>query len=446
MSTELKNKLLPRLRFPEFKDAGEWEKDTLINIASFRRGSFPQPYGLPEWYDNENGLPFIQVFDVDENFKLKLNTKNRISELAAKQSVFIPKGTLIITIQGSIGRVAITQYDAYIDRTLLLFEKFYREIDLTFFAYTIFLLFEIEKQKAPGGIIKTITKEVLSNFIVPIPSLPEQKKIASCLSSLDELIEAESQKLELYQQHKKGLLQNLFPQEGEKVPKLRFPEFKNAGEWEVKKLGEVYHFLFTNSFSRENLNYENGFVKNIHYGDIHTKFSTLFDITKERVPFVNPDISIDKIREESYCKEGDIVFADASEDLNDVGKSIEIINLNGEKLLAGLHTLLARQIKKEIVIGFGGYLFKSDWIRKQIQRESQGAKVLGISASRISNVKISYPKNPEEQQKIASCLSSLDEIITAQTQKIALLQQHKKGLLQNLFPQAISNFELRIKN
>jgi len=203
---------VPKLRFPEFIDAGEWEKDTLINIASFRRGSFPQPYGLPEWYDNENGLPFIQVFDVDENFKLKLNTKNRISELAAKQSVFIPKGTLIITIQGSIGRVAITQYDAYIDRTLLLFEKFYREIDLTFFAYTIFLLFEIEKQKAPGGIIKTITKEVLSNFIVPIPSLPEQQKIASCLSSLDDLINAQRQKIELLKQHKKGLLQNLFPQ------------------------------------------------------------------------------------------------------------------------------------------------------------------------------------------------------------------------------------------
>lgn len=202
---------IPKFRFEEFQNSDEWAEDTLINIASFRRGSFPQPYGLPEWYDDENGMPFIQVFDVGEDFRLKPTTKNKISDLAAKQSVFIPKGTLIITLQGSIGRVAITQYDAYIDRTLLLFEEFHKEIDLTFFAYTIFLLFEIEKQKAPGGIIKTITKEVLSSFIVKMPSVTEQKKIATCFSSLDELISAQSQKVDALKLHKKGLLQGLFP-------------------------------------------------------------------------------------------------------------------------------------------------------------------------------------------------------------------------------------------
>jgi len=202
---------IPKLRFKEFQNADEWNEDTLANIASFRRGSFPQPYGLPKWYDDENGMPFIQVFDVGEDFRLKPTTKRKISSLAAEQSVFIPKGTLIITIQGSIGRVAITQYDAYIDRTLLLFEEFYQEVDITFFAYTIFLLFEIEKQKAPGGIIKTITKEVLSSFVVKLPSIEEQQKIASCLTSLDELISAQTEKIESLQLHKKGLLQGLFP-------------------------------------------------------------------------------------------------------------------------------------------------------------------------------------------------------------------------------------------
>jgi type I restriction enzyme S subunit len=202
---------IPKLRFKEFQNADEWNEDTLANIASFRRGSFPQPYGLPKWYDDENGMPFIQVFDVGEDFRLKPTTKRKISSLAAEQSVFIPIGTLIITIQGSIGRVAITQYDAYIDRTLLLFEEFYQEVDITFFAYTIFLLFEIEKQKAPGGIIKTITKEVLSSFVVKLPSIEEQQKIASSLTSLDELISAQTEKIESLQFHKKGLLQGLFP-------------------------------------------------------------------------------------------------------------------------------------------------------------------------------------------------------------------------------------------
>jgi type I restriction enzyme S subunit len=218
------------------------------------------------------------------------------------------------------------------------------------------------------------------------------------------------------------------------VPKLRFPEFEKDGEWVEKTVGDVYNFKVTNSFSREYLNNDKGRVKNIHYGDIHTKFNTLFDITKENVPFINQNVSIEKIKKESYCIEGDIIFADASEDLNDVGKSIEIVNLNNEKLVSGLHTLLARQRKNKIAIGFGGYLFKSDWIRKQIEREAQGAKVLGISASRISNVKISFPKDSKEQQKIASCLSALDELITAQAEKIEQLQQHKKGLMQGLFP------------
>jgi type I restriction enzyme S subunit len=203
---------VPEVRFKKF--SGEWKEDKLTNIAKFRRGSFPQPYGLDKWYDDKNGTPFIQVYDVDENFKLKPTTKRKISKLGAEQSVYIPSNTLIITIQGSIGRVAITQYNAYIDRTLLLFQKFKKPIDKIFFAYILKNLFEIEKNKAPGGIIKTITKEVLSNFIVKIPPTPqEQQKIADSLSSLDNLIEAQSKKIEKLKEHKKGLMQKMFVRE-----------------------------------------------------------------------------------------------------------------------------------------------------------------------------------------------------------------------------------------
>ena len=204
-------KTLPEWRFPEFQDCEEWETVKLEKLALYRRGSFPQQNGLQEWYDEKSGMPFIQVFDVDDNMKLKSNTKNKISELAAQQSVFIPKGTLIITIQGSIGRVAITQYDAYIDRTLLLFEKFFRKIDKTFLAYNLQLLFDIEKQKAPGGIIKTITKQALSEFLTSIPRIEEQEKIAGCLSEVDTMITEQSNKVEQLKAHKKGLMQGLFP-------------------------------------------------------------------------------------------------------------------------------------------------------------------------------------------------------------------------------------------
>ncbi|MCA8835274.1 MAG: restriction endonuclease subunit S [Proteobacteria bacterium] len=216
------------------------------------------------------------------------------------------------------------------------------------------------------------------------------------------------------------------------TPPLRFPEFRGA--WAVKSLGELYVFKPTNSFSRDKLNYENGLVKNIHYGDIHTKFSTLFDIKNEVVPFINASENLDKIKPENYCLEGDIIFADASEDLADVGKNIEIIHLHNQKLLSGLHTILARQKSKELIVGFGGYLFKSNLIRTEIKRQAHGSKVLGISANRISNIEIYYPSSLKEQDKITECLSSLDEVITAQGDRLDGLKDYKRGLMQQLFP------------
>ncbi len=228
---------------------------------------------------------------------------------------------------------------------------------------------------------------------------------------------------------------------GGKVPNLRFPSFE--GEWEVKTLGKIMDFKVTNSFSRENLNYEYGKVKNIHYGDIHTKFQTLFDINYESVPFINEEIDISRISDENYCKNGDIVFADASEDLNDVGKSIEIINTNGEKLLSGLHTLLARPKQDVFHLGFSGYLFKSNSVRVQIQKESQGSKVLSINVGRISKVELSFPP-VEEQRKITSFLSLIDSRIKTQNKILIHLKSLIESLNDSLSEQKIrinSNFE-----
>ncbi|MBS1573143.1 MAG: restriction endonuclease subunit S [Bacteroidetes bacterium] len=190
-------------------------------------------------------------------------------------------------------------------------------------------------------------------------------------------------------------------------------------------------FKVTNSFSRENLNYEIGTVKNIHYGDIHTKFRTLFDITKEVVPFINEEINIDRISDENYCREGDMIFADASEDLNDVGKSIEIINLNCEKLLSGLHTLLGRPKSSVFHLGFNGYLFKSNSVRTKIQKESQGSKVLSINVGRISNIELSFP-SVNEQERITNLLSLLDERVQTQNKIIEQLETLIKGVCQKL--------------
>jgi len=218
------------------------------------------------------------------------------------------------------------------------------------------------------------------------------------------------------------------------VPKRRFPEFRDAKEWTKKPMGEVYSYKGNNSLSRDKLNYASGSIKNIHYGDIHTKFSTLFDITKETVPYVNASESQKPFKAENYCIEGDMVFADASEDLDDIGKSIEIVNLNGQRVVSGLHTILARQTVARLVVGFAGYLFKSPTIRKQIRKESQGAKVLGLSGGRLAQITIPFPSDKAEQRKIADCLASIDDLITLEVRKLDSLKKHEKGLMQQLFP------------
>lgn len=192
------------------KEFPEWEEKRIGELATFRRGSFPQPYGLAKWYDDTNGDPFVQVFDVDSNMKLKSKTKQKISNAAKPNSVFVKKGTVIVTIQGSIGRVALTQYDCYLDRTLLLFQSYKIPLNKTFFAYTLELLFNIEKAKAPGGTIKTITKEVLTSFKVKIPTVKEQNQITEFFTKQDDLIEAKHQQIEKAEEWKKGLLQQLF--------------------------------------------------------------------------------------------------------------------------------------------------------------------------------------------------------------------------------------------
>ncbi|WP_195509950.1 restriction endonuclease subunit S [Clostridium tyrobutyricum] len=198
----------PKLRFAGF--TGDWEQRKLGKHAKYRRGSFPQPYGNKEWYDGEGAMPFVQVVDVTDQLTLVEDTKQKISKLAQPKSVFVPKGKVVVTLQGSIGRVAITQYDSYVDRTLLIFEDYVKATDENFWAYTIQKKFDIEKRKAPGGTIKTITKEALSSFEVSLPEYAEQKKIGEFFSNFDHLITLHQCKLEKLQNIKKAYLNEMF--------------------------------------------------------------------------------------------------------------------------------------------------------------------------------------------------------------------------------------------
>ena len=266
------------------------------------------------------------------------------------------------------------------------------------------------------------------NFKLPFPTLSEQQKIAAFLMAVDKRIQQLTKKKDLLAQYKKGVMQKIFDRE------VRFKDDKgnDFADWQEKKFGEIFTFRTTNSYSRDNLNYEAGEVKNIHYGDIHTKFNSFFDITKEYVPFINQEISLKKIAEDNYCKVGDLVIADASEDYADVGKCIEITNLNNEKVLAGLHTFLARPDLYKMASGFSNYLMKSREVRLQIMTIAQGTKVLSISTGRLNKVKLNIPSEPE-QQKIANFLSAIDDKVNLVNQELKKTRTYKKGLLQQMF-------------
>ncbi|MCR1310314.1 MULTISPECIES: restriction endonuclease subunit S [unclassified Enterobacter] len=164
----------------------EWK--TLDEVASFRRGSFPQPYGNSEWYNGEGCMPFVQVADVaDFGFRLHRSTKQQISKLAQSKSVFVEAGTVIVSLQGTIGRVALTQYDCYVDRTLAIFTKYKAAVNKKYFAHQLKAKFDLEKEFARGSTLKTITKEEFSKFQIPIPPLEVQNRIVALLDKFDRL-------------------------------------------------------------------------------------------------------------------------------------------------------------------------------------------------------------------------------------------------------------------
>ena len=204
-----KDYLVPEFRFDGFNR--DWREDSISNLLEYRRGSFPQPYTYDKWYNGKDSMPFVQVNDVEDNsFLLKEETNKKISKLAMPKSIFVPMGTIVVTIQGTIGRVAKTQYDSYVDRTLMIIKNKKIAINDYFLMVSLFRLFYEEKYKASGGTIKSLTSKKIGRFIIKIPSLEEQEKIGNFFKKLDEKIAREEKLLDAYKDMKKSLLQKMF--------------------------------------------------------------------------------------------------------------------------------------------------------------------------------------------------------------------------------------------
>ena len=220
------------------------------------------------------------------------------------------------------------------------------------------------------------------------------------------------------------------------VPALRFPEFTE--EWKRIKVSDLLDFYSTNSLSWEQLEYESNEPYNLHYGLIHVGLPTIIDLTKDKLPSIK-DGNVPKKYE--LCKEGDIAFADASEDTNEVAKVVEFYNLDGKKVVCGLHTIHGRDNNKQTAKGFLGYCFSSTVFHYQIRRIAQGTKIYSINTRNFSEAFVGLPSK-SEQHKIATLLKLIDERISTQNKIIEKYESLIQAMCDNLIEREIQQVTL----
>ena len=213
------------------------------------------------------------------------------------------------------------------------------------------------------------------------------------------------------------------------VPNLRFPEFE--GEWEKCKVSELLDFYSTNSLSWDKLEYGTNAIQNLHYGLIHVGLPTMVDLDNDKLPNI---VSGNTPKNYELCQEGDIAFADASEDTNEVAKAVEFYNLNGKDVICGLHTIHGRDNQHKTIVGYKGYAFSSTAFHQQIRRIAQGTKIYSINSKNFSECYIGIPSKGE-QKKIATLLRLIDERISTQNKIIEKLESLIKGLNNHLYQQ-----------
>ena len=222
------------------------------------------------------------------------------------------------------------------------------------------------------------------------------------------------------------------------VPRLRFSKYNE--EWNKIDLSNIFSYFSTNSFSREQLDF-NGVIKNLHYGDIHKKFGALVDVSNDINTFIKDQNFNNKYE---LCKENDLIIADASEDYEGIGKATEVININDNKIVSGLHTIMARDTKNIFSPKFKGYYFNSPAIHNQIRVLANGFKVFGISKDTINSLN-AYIPSKDEQKDIADMFQLLDKKIELQSQKVEALKLYKLCIKEMLFARAVTS-ETKLSN
>ena len=416
---DTKQEVVPTLRFPKFHGSKGWDLKPLsdylteyrqksdgrskVHYVSLSKGIVNQIEYLGRSFsaDDTSHYKLVKPYDV-------VYTKSPTGDFPygiVKQN-FNPYNVIVSPLYGVF--TPNNQYIGYIIHSI-----FESAIRLNNYLSTLI-------QKGAKNTIQISNDTFISKEILLPDNEDEQQKIADCLSSIDALIKATENKIDELKAHKKGLMQQLFPAEGKTVPQYRFPEFQNAGEWKPYRLNDFGSFF-------RGLTYSTADVSNDNEGIGVLRSTNIQDnrlILDRDLVFVNKTCTA-----EQRLKKGDVV----------------ICMSNGSKTLVGKNAEFDQDISYDLTIGafcsifrpkniFAKYLLQTDSYTKFISLAIGGGNINNLKNSDLENFIQFTPVKPKEQQKIADCLSSIDDLIVSQTKRLEALKIHKKGLMQQLFP------------
>lgn len=418
---EARPSLVPKLRFPEFRGAGAWTTETLGSVAKISTAKVGDKPCVP--MSITSGIGLVSQM---EKFGRIIAGSSYANYLQLKKNDFAYNKSA--TKEYPEGFIALYSGDDLAAVPNSIFTCFRVTGDSPISQYLNYLFlgnlhgrwlrkFIEVGARAHGSL--SINEDDLLSLPVPLPSgktsVREQQKIADCLSSVDELMAAQARKVEALKTHKKGLMQQLFPREGETQPRLRFPEFQNCGEWEETKLGQLGELVSGLTYSPDEVR-ESGLLvlrsSNVQNGEIALNDNVYVDPAIKGANLSQPNDILICVRNGSKALIGKCALIPEEMPLCTHGAFMTVFRARAPK--------------------FVFQLFQTERYQKQVAGDL-GATINSINGGQFLKYKFVVPKSAE-QKRIADCLSSLDALITAETQKQKALKAHKKGLMQQLFP------------
>ncbi|MBU2794228.1 restriction endonuclease subunit S [Acidithiobacillus thiooxidans] len=418
MSGITNNGRVPRLRFPEFRGAEPWKVNRFDEVLSpvVRERPKPAETYLGLGLRSHGKGTFLKLLEDPAK-----NSMDQLYEVKANDLIvnitFAWEGAVAIAKERDEGALVSHRFPTYTFEKGRTTPGFFRYFILDKqFVYNLGVI-------SPGGAgrNRVMSKNDFMKLQVALPSPAEQQKIAECLSSLDDLITLEAQKLDSLKAHKKGLMQQLFPREGETQPRLRFPEFQNAGEWQTLPLAALADKIMVGIASAATHAYRETGVPMLRNQNIKEG-----KIDDSSLLFIDP--AYEAAHKNKRLRSGDVITvrtgypglsAVVTERYHNAQCFTSLITRPKKSLLDAkyLCAFINSEIGKRFVLG----------------AEAGGAQK-NVNAGVLEALPVYLPEL-DEQKRIASCLTSLDDLITAQTQKLEALKTHKKGLMQQLFPQ-----------